>query len=43
MAEQNSVLDDGRFEGGKGYEIVKLFDRAICYTVDLSATKTPDT
>jgi uncharacterized protein (DUF1697 family) len=28
---------------GKGYEIVKLFDRAICYTVDLSATKTPDT
>lgn len=27
---------------GKGYEIMRLSDRAICYTVDLSATKTPN-
>ncbi len=27
---------------GKGYTIAKVFDRAICYTIDLSGTKTPD-
>lgn len=27
---------------GKGYKILKIFDRAICYVIDLSAAKTPD-
>jgi hypothetical protein len=37
----SAVVTQTVTQAGKGYKIMKEFDQAICYTLDLSCTKKP--